>query len=184
MALAINAGMFLVEGVAGIAARSSALQADALDFLGDAANYAISLFVLGKALRHRATASLLKGGTMGLFGLWVVGSTVRHFLDGTVPEAPVMGTIGVVALIANGTVAFLLYTFRSGDSNLRSAWICSRNDAIGNLAVLGAASGVFATGSGWPDYAVAAIIATLALSGAFQVLRHALAELRESPVSP
>jgi len=183
VALAINAGMFLVEIVAGVAAGSSSLQADALDFLGDAANYGVSLFVLGMSLHRRAMASVLKGATMAVFGLWVIGNTVWHLLDGMVPEAAVMGAIGVAALAANLLVAVMLYAFRDGDSNMRSVWICSRNDAIGNLAVLGAASGVFATGSGWPDFAVAGIMAALALWGAIQVLRHAAAELRTSPLA-
>ncbi|MDO8608879.1 MAG: cation transporter [Phaeospirillum sp.] len=180
-ALVINAGMFVVEIVAGMAAGSSALQADSLDFLGDAANYGVSLFVLGMSLHHRARASVLKGATMGAFGLWVLVDTTFHLLNGTVPEAATMGIVGVIALIANGAVAAMLYAFREGDSNMRSVWICSRNDAIGNIAVLAAASGVFATGSGWPDFAVAGIMAALALSGSAQVLRHALAELRYSP---
>ncbi len=183
VALAVNATMFLVEIVAGLVAGSSALQADALDFLGDAVNYAISLFVLGMTLRRRAMASVVKGTTMGVFGLWVVGNTLYHLLAGTVPEAPIMGTIGVIALLANGSVAGLLYAFRGGDSNMRSLWICSRNDAIGNLAVLLAASGVFVTGSGWPDFAVAGVMATLALSGSFQILRQAMAELRQESQS-
>ncbi|ARJ66158.1 Cobalt-zinc-cadmium resistance protein CzcD (plasmid) [Magnetospirillum sp. XM-1] len=181
-ALAINAGMFVVEIVAGMAAGSSSLQADSLDFLGDAANYAVSLFVLGMSLRRRAQASVIKGATMGAFGLWVIGNTLLHALNGTVPESQVMGAVSIAAFIANVTVAIMLYAFREGDSNMRSVWICSRNDAIGNLAVLAAAGGVFASGSGWPDFAVAGIMAALALSGAYQVLRHALAELRYSPV--
>jgi len=180
-ALAINAGMFMVEIVAGVAAGSSSLQADALDFFGDAANYAVSLFVLGMSLRRRALASLVKGATMGAFGLWVIGNTVFQLLHGTVPAAEVMGAVGLAALAANIVVAVMLYAFRDGDSNMRSVWICSRNDAIGNLAVLGAASGVFATGSGWPDLLVAAIMAGLALTGAAQIFRHALAELRLTP---
>lgn len=178
VALGINAVMFLVEIVAGLAAGSSSLQADALDFLGDAANYGISLMVLGMALHRRAMAAMLKGATMGAFGLWVVGNTLHHLLSGTVPEAHVMGAVGVAALAANATVALILYAFRDGDSNMRAVWICSRNDAIGNLAVLLAASGVFATGSGWPDFAVAGVLAALALSGSVQVLRHARSELR------
>jgi Co/Zn/Cd efflux system component len=180
LALAINAGMFGVEIVAGLAAGSSSLQADALDFLGDAANYAVSLLVLGLSLRHRAMASVLKGSTMGVFGLWVIGNTLVHLLNGTIPEAGVMGLVGVAALLANAGVAVMLYAFRDGDSNMRSVWICSRNDAIGNLAVLGAASGVVVTGSGWPDLLVAAVMAGLALSGAAQVLRQAGAELRST----
>lgn len=181
-ALVINAAMFIVEIVAGMAAGSSSLQADSLDFLGDAANYAVSLFVLGMSLRRRAQASVIKGATMGAFGLWVIGNTLLHALNGTVPESQVMGAVGIAAFIANAAVAIMLYAFREGDSNMRSVWVCSRNDAIGNLAVLAAAGGVFASGSGWPDFAVAGIMAALALSGAFQVLRYALAELRYSPV--
>ncbi len=182
-ALVINAGMFVVEIIAGVAAGSSSLQADALDFFGDAANYGVSLFVLGLGLRVRAMASLVKGATMGAFGLWVIGNTAYHLIGGTVPAAEVMGVVGTAALVANVVVAAMLYAFRDGDSNMRSVWICSRNDAIGNLAVLAAASGVFATGSGWPDFAVAAIMAALALSGAAQVLRLALAELRRDAVA-
>lgn len=177
-ALAINAAMFLVELAAGVAAGSSSLQADALDFFGDAANYAVSLFVFGMSLRRRAMASMVKGATMGLFGVWVLANTGHHLLNGTVPEAAVMGVVGLAALVANVAVAVMLYAFRDGDSNMRSVWICSRNDAIGNLAVLAAASGVFTTGAGWPDFAVAGIMAALALSGAAQILRHAATELR------
>lgn len=176
-ALAINAAMFLIEVAAGLAAGSTSLQADAMDFLGDAANYAVSLFVLGMSLRRRAMAALLKGGTMALFGLWVAGSAIHHLIGGTVPEAGIMGAVGVLALLANLGVAVMLYAFRNGDSNMRSVWICSRNDAIGNLAVLAAATGVFATGSGWPDILVAAIMAGLALTGAAQILRQARDEL-------
>ncbi len=178
VALVINAGMFLIEIVAGVAAGSSSLQADALDFLGDAANYGVSLFVLGMSLNRRAMASVLKGGTMAAFGLWVIGNTLWHLINATVPEPSVMGGIGFAALVANLIVAIMLYAFRDGDSNMRSVWICSRNDAIGNLAVLGAASGVFVTGSGWPDVMVAGIMAVLALSGAIQILRYAFLELR------
>lgn len=183
VALAVNAGMFLVEVVAGVTAGSSSLQADALDFFGDAANYTVSLFVLGLSLRRRAMAAMLKGATMGAFGIWVVGSTVHHLLAGTVPEAPVMGAVAIAAFLANVAVAVMLYAFREGDSNRRSVWICSRNDAIGNLAVLAAAGGVFTTGSGWPDFVVAGIMAVLALSGAHQILRHSFADLRRDMAS-
>ena len=176
-ALAVNLAMFAVEISAGLAARSTSLLADSLDFLGDGANYGVSLFVLGMALQWRARASLLKAATMGLFGLWVAGTTVQHALAGTVPVAPVMGVVGTLALAANLAVAALLYRWREGDSNMRSVWICTRNDAIGNLAVLAAAVGVFSLGTGWPDYIVAAIMSGLALTGAFQVTRQALAEL-------
>ena len=151
IALAVNAGMFLAEIVAGVAAGSSALQADALDFLGDAANYAISLGVAGMALSWRSRAALVKGATLGLLGLWVLASTAWHAYAGTLPRAEVMGVVGVLALLTNGGVALMLYRFRGGDANMRSVWICSRNDAIGNLAVLLAAAGVFGTGTGWPD---------------------------------
>jgi|SRR6185437_1980455 len=177
-ALAINGIMFLVEIVAGLMAGSVSLQADALDFLGDVANYGISLFVIGMALRYRAKAALLKGATMGLFGLWVISAIIWHAVYGTLPRAATMGKVGFMALVANGVVFALLWTSRKGDSNMRSAWLCSRNDVIGNLAVLLAAVGVFGTGTGWPDVVVAAIMAGLELQSAVQVMRHALEELR------
>jgi Co/Zn/Cd efflux system component len=181
--LTINAVMFLIEIGAGLAAGSASLQADALDFLGDTANYAISLFVVGMALRYRATAALLKGTTMGLFGLWVLGVTAWHAWHGTVPEALTMGAVGSAALLANAASFGLLWAHRGGDANMRSAWICTRNDVLGNLAVLLAALGVFGTGTGWPDLIVAALMATLALQGAAIVVRHSLAELRPHPVT-
>jgi Co/Zn/Cd efflux system component len=179
VALAINLAMFGVEVLTGLGARSVSLLADSLDFLGDAANYGVSLFVLGMALQWRARASLIKGLTMAAFGLWVLFVTLRHVAAGTVPDAPVMGMIGAVALIANVAVAALLYRYRNGDSNMVSVWICSRNDAIGNVAVMLAAAGVFGAGAGWPDFAVGAIMSGLALYGAWQVVRQALAELRD-----
>jgi Co/Zn/Cd efflux system component len=182
--LAINAAMFAVEVGAGLAAGSASLQADALDFLGDAGNYAISLFVAGMALQYRAGAALLKGATMGVFGLWVIGVALFHAWHGTLPEAFTMGAVGVAALAANAASFGLLWAYRAGDSNMRSAWICTRNDVFGNLAVLLAAAGVFGTGTGWPDIAVAAIMAMLALQGAWMVLRQSLAELRASAVIP
>jgi cation diffusion facilitator family transporter len=177
--LAINAAMFLIEIGAGLAAGSASLQADALDFFGDAANYAISLFVVGMALRYRAMAALAKGSTMGLFGLWIIGTAAWHALHGTVPSAFTMGAVGFVALAANAASFGLLWAHRSGDANMRSAWICTRNDVLGNLAVLLAAAGVFGTGTGWPDIIVAAIMASLALQGAWLVIRQSLAELHE-----
>ena len=177
--LAINAVMFLVEIAAGLAAGSASLQADALDFLGDAANYAISLFVVGMALRYRAMAALANGGTMGLFGLWVIGSVVWHVVHGTVPNAFTMGAVGFAALAANAASFGLLWAYRGGDANMRSAWICTRNDVLGNVAVLLAAAGVFGTGTGWPDIIVAAIMAGLALQGAALVVRQSFGELRQ-----
>lgn len=176
--LVINAAMFAVEIGAGVAAGSASLQADALDFFGDAAGYAISLFVIGKALRYRASVALLKGVSMAAFGLWIVGVIAWHVWHGTVPNAVTMGAIGITALIANAVSFALLWAYRAGDANMRSAWICTRNDVLGNFAVLLAAAGVFGSGAGWPDMVVAAIMATLALHGAFIVIRHALAELR------
>ena len=176
--LAINTGMFGVEVVAGLAAGSASLQADALDFLGDAGNYIISLLVVVMALRYRAMAAFAKGSTMGLFGLWVIGVTASHAWQGTVPEAFTMGAVGVAALLANATSFALLWAYREGDSNMRSAWVCTRNDVLGNIAVLLAALGVFGTGTGWPDIAVAAIMAALALQGAWTVVGHARSELR------
>ena len=179
IALAINASMFLAEIVAGVAAGSASLQADAIDFLGDTANYAISLGVAGMALAWRARAALLKGWSLGLLGVAVLGSTAWHAVAGTLPTAETMGIVGIIALFANGGVALMLYRFRAGDANMRSVWICSRNDAIGNLAVLAAAAGVFGTGTAWPDLIVATIMAALGVSGGWQIVRRASAELRK-----
>lgn len=176
--LAINAAMFAVEVAAGLAAGSASLQADALDFLGDAANYGISLLVVGMALRYRSTAALAKAVTMGAFGVWVIGTVIWHSLHGTLPSAFTMGAVGVAALIANAASFGLLWAHRHGDANMRSAWICTRNDVLGNLAVLLAAAGVFGTGTGWPDVAVAAIMAGLALQGSVAVFRQARGELK------
>ena len=175
IALAVNAGFFVAEIAAGAAAGSAALQADALDFFGDAANYAISLGVAGLALAWRARAAVAKGSTLILFALWVLGSTAWHAVHGTLPRAEVMGVVGIAALIANGGVAFMLYRFRTGDANMRSVWICSRNDAVGNFAVMLAAMGVFGTGTGWPDVIVAAIMGGLGLwaAGRLSVRRAA-----------
>jgi len=178
LVLAINAAMFAVEVIAGLVAGSAALQADALDFLGDAANYAISLLVVGMALRYRASAALAKGATMAAFGLWVITTVVWHAVHGTLPSALTMGTVGGAALVANVASFGLLWAYRHGDANMRSAWICTRNDVLGNLAVLLAALGVFGTGTGWPDIVVAAIMALLAIQGAALVIRQASAELR------
>ena len=181
-ALIANFTMFLVEIVASRLGDSMSLQADALDFLGDSANYAISLFVVGMALTARAKASLFKGATMALFGAWVVGSAVYRAIAGSAPDPSTMGSVAVAALIVNVTVAALLYRFRNGDSNKQSIWLCSRNDTIGNIAVMFAAAGVFASGSRWPDLLVAVIIAALNISAAVHVARLAHAEIRTSRV--
>ena len=184
IALIVNAGFFVAEIVAGAAAGSAALQADALDFFGDAANYAISLGVAGMALAWRARAAAAKGGTLIIFALWVVANTGWHAMHGTLPQADVMGVVGVAALIANGGVALMLHRYRGGDANRRSVWICSRNDAIGNLAVMLAAMGVFGTGTGWPDVTVAAIMGGLGLWGGWQIITQARAELRAPNPAP
>jgi Co/Zn/Cd efflux system component len=178
IALIVNAAMFVIEVGAGLAAGSVALQADALDFLGDAANYGLSLFVLSMALVWRARAALVKGASMGLFGLWVIAAAAISAATGEVPSAPVMGAVGALALGANVGVAVLLYRYRNGDANMRSVWLCTRNDAIGNVAVMAAALGVFGTGTAWPDIAVAAIMASLASVASYQVVVSAMGELK------
>jgi len=184
MALIVNAAMFAVELYAGAAADSHALKADALDFFADAANYAISLLVAGMALAWRARAALLKGVSLALLGLFVIGSAAEAAIHGSSPEPETMGVIGVLALVANVGVALMLFQFRTGDANMRSVWICSRNDAVGNVAVVAAAAGVFGTGSAWPDLIVAAILATLGLTGGWQIIRQARAELRSTRPAP
>lgn len=182
MALFINAAMFGVELIGGLHVGSVSLLADAVDFFGDAANYGFSLLVLGMALQWRARAALLKGLTMGAFGVFVLGRAAWAAMSGVVPEPITMGAIGTLALVANVTVALMLYAWREGDANMRSVWLCSRNDAIGNLAVMGAALGVFGTGSAWPDLAVAVVMAALALTAARSVVTQARAELQPVPV--
>jgi Co/Zn/Cd efflux system component len=182
IALGVNAGMFAVEMAAGAAADSRALQADALDFLGDAANYAISLLVAGMALAWRARAALAKGLTLVGLGGWVMITAILAALGGAAPEPELMGVIGALALAANTGVAIMLYRFRTGDANMRSVWICSRNDAVGNIAVMAAALGVFGTGTAWPDLIVAAILALLGISGGIQIVQQARLELRSVAV--
>lgn len=177
--IALNAGMFVVEMTAGQMARSQALQADALDFLGDALTYGISLAVIGASLRARTNAALAKAVSLLAMGLWVFGSTVYRVIYIGTPEAQVMGIIGFLALLANLASVGLLLRYKDGDANVRSVWLCSRNDAIGNLAVMVAALGVWGTASGWPDLIVATIMAGLFLSSAVQILRQALAERRD-----
>jgi Co/Zn/Cd efflux system component len=176
--IGINGAMFIVEIAAGTLAGSQALKADALDFLGDTATYAISLFVIGMPLVWRARAALVKGLSLGAMGLWVLGTTAYHVLVLGVPLAEVMGAIGFLALLANLTSVLLLLKFRDGDANVRSVWLCSRNDAVGNFAVILAASGVWATGTAWPDLIVAGIMAALFLWSSAQIVCQAVAELR------
>ena len=176
-ALVINAAMFVVEWGAGLSAGSVSLLADAVDFFGDAANYGVSLLVLGMALAWRARAALLKGAAMAMFGVFVLGRAAWSLAAGIVPEPLTMGTIGALALVANVAVAAMLFAWRGGDANMRSVWLCSRNDAIGNLAVMAAALGVFGTGSAWPDLGVAVVMGALALTAARTVIAQARAEL-------
>ncbi|RJG03514.1 cation transporter [Noviherbaspirillum sedimenti] len=177
IALFVNAGMFGVELLSGWAAGSVSLLADAVDFFGDAANYAVSLFVLGLAPIWRSRTALVKGVTMGGYGFFVLAMSAWNLNAGTVPEASTMGKIGFLALAANVFVAILLFVYRNGDSNMRSVWLCSRNDAIGNVAVLLAAWGVFGTGAGWPDLLVATVMGVLGLSAARSVIAQARREL-------
>lgn len=177
IALVVNFTMFLVEIGAGVQAGSLSLLADAADFAGDALNYAVSLAVLASALAWRARAAVFKAATMIGFGLYVLGSAVWSVWNGELPQAVTMGAVALLALAANVAVAWMLYAFREGDANMRSVWLCSRNDAIGNVAVLLAALGVFGTGSAWPDLVVASLMATLALHGGWTVLRQARNEL-------
>lgn len=173
IALFINLAMFFVELIGGAYTHSSALWADSLDFFGDAVNYAVSLAVLGASLYWRATVALFKGVIMAIFGFVVIAKTIYAYIQGIPPEAITMGVIGALALIANVISAVVLYAFRDGDSNMQSVWLCSRNDAIGNVAVIFAAIGVFGTGSMLPDLIVAVIMATLGLTGGYQVIKKA-----------
>ena len=178
IALVLNAAMFAVEIGASWSSGSVSLMADAIDFFGDAANYALSLAVLAMAATARSKAALFKAACMAGFGVFVLGQAAWNLQAGTPPQATTMGVVGFAALLVNAGVALMLYRFRTGDANMRSVWICSRNDALGNVAVMLAALGVFGTGSAWPDLAVAAAMAALALTGSWTVLRHARDELR------
>ncbi len=181
--IVLNAGMFAVEMAMGHVARSQSLQADALDFFGDALTYGISLAVIGASVRIRAGAALAKGASLFLMGLWVFGSTVYRVLAMDVPQADIMGSIGFMALAANVASVLLLVRYKDGDANVRSVWLCSRNDAIGNIAVMIAAVGVWGTASGWPDIAVAAIMAGLFVTSSVQIVTRAVREWRLGAVT-
>lgn len=180
LVILINASMFFVEMGMGITAQSQALKADALDFLSDTATYALSLYVIGRSTIWRTNASLFKGFSLGVLGIWVFGSTCYQIFVTGNPVAGVMGAVGILAFVANVISAILLYKFRNGDANVRSVWLCSRNDAIGNLAVVLAAVGVWGTDTAWPDLVVAGLMAGLFLSGAFQIVRQAQMEKNQS----
>ena len=178
----INAVMFFVEITAGLKSGSQALLADALDFAGDSATYAISLFVIGASLRTRAMASLFKGGSLAFIAIIILGSSLFRFLGDTVPVAETMGVIGFLALVANLTSLVILMRWRDGDSNVRSVWLCSRNDAIGNVGVIIAGIVVAITGAAWPDLVVAILLATLFLRSSVSIISQARAELKSGEV--
>jgi Co/Zn/Cd efflux system component len=182
--IAINAAMFFIEMTAGALAGSQALQADALDFFGDTLTYGISLAVIGRSLAVRSNAALLKGASLMLMGLWVFGSTAYQLLVLGLPRAEVMGFVGLLALTANVASVLLLARYKDGDANVRSVWLCSRNDAIGNVAVMLAAVAVWATASPWPDLIVAVAMAGLFLSSSISILRQSMAERGSAPSHP
>ncbi len=175
--IAINSIMFVVEMTAGLSAGSQALKADALDFAGDATTYAISLAVIGASLRTRARASLFKGASLALIAAVVLLTAITRFFGDAVPQAGTMGMVGLVALAANLCSVMILLKWRDGDSNVRSVWLCSRNDAIGNVGVIGAGGLVLLTGSAWPDLLVAMMLAGLFLRSATAITVQALSEL-------
>ena len=182
--IAINASMFLVEMGAGALAGSQALQADALDFLGDATTYGISLAVIGASIQVRARAAILKALSLSAMALWVLGSTAYHVLILGIPRAEIMGAVGILALAANVASVLILMRYKDGDANVRSVWLCSRNDAIGNVAVMVAALAVWGTATKWPDLLVAAIMAGLFLTSSIQILRQSFKEMRETRTVP
>jgi Co/Zn/Cd efflux system component len=182
--IAINASMFLVEMGAGALAGSQALQADALDFLGDATTYGISLAVLGTSIQIRARAAILKALSLTAMALWVLGSTAYHVIVLGIPRAEIMGAIGFLALAANVASVLILVRYKDGDANVRSVWLCLRNDAIGNVAVMVAALAVWGTATKWPDLLVAAIMAGLFLTSSIQILRQSFREIREGRAVP
>ena len=176
MVIAINASMFVVEMFGGVLARSQALKADALDFLGDTLTYGMSLAVIGRPLKTRATVAMVKGVSLLLMGLWVLGNTLYHTLVLQTPAAPVMGAIAFAALAANVASVLLLLPYKDGDANVRSVWLCSRNDAYGNIGVIAASWLVWLTGSPWPDIAVAFVMAALFTHSSWRILSQARAE--------
>lgn len=183
LALWVNLAMFFVEGLASLQSGSVSLMADAIDFFGDSANYILSLTVLSMGMVWRGRAALAKGVTMVVFGLVVWGRAIWVAHSGLTPEPLTMGAVGALALLANVAVALVLFRFRSGDSDMRSVWLCSRNDAIGNVAVMAAALGVFGTGTAWPDLVVAGIMGTLAITAGISVARHARSDIATARAS-
>ncbi len=184
LVIAINALMFFVEMGASVASDSMALRADALDFLGDSFTYAITLLAIGHSLRWRASAAMFKGVTLALMGTWVLGSTLYRLFILGIPNELIMGSVALLAFLANLISVLLLLKYREGDANVRSVWLCSRNDAIGNVAVMVAAGVVYMTGSHWPDLLVAFFLALLFLNSSSQIIRQASAELRTLNSTP
>ena len=183
IALWVNLAMFVVEGIASLSSGSVSLMADAIDFFGDSANYTLSLTVLSMGMLWRGRAAMVKGITMTAFGLVVWARAVWVVQAGITPEPLTMGAVGLLALAANVSVAAMLFKFREGDSDMRSVWLCSRNDAISNIAVMVAALGVFGIGTAWPDLIVAAIMGTLAITAGISVMRHARSDIAQARAS-
>ena len=183
LVIAINGSMLMFEATAGWLADSVALEADALDFAGDTATYAISLFVLSRPLRILALAALFKGAAMALMACWVLGLALVQYFAAAVPDASVMGAVGIAALAANALSVWILFRYRAGDANMRSVWLCSRNDMIGNAAVIVAAVTVAVVNARWPDLVVAMAMAALFLAGAISIVRQAVGELRTGALS-
>ncbi len=177
--IALNAGMFITEVIGGVLAQSQALQADALDFLADSLTYALSLWAIGRPIAVRSRVAWLKGVSLSLMGLWVLLFSVYRFFVVAEPEPFTMGWIALLALAVNLISVLLLLAYRNGDANVRSVWLCSRNDAIGNIAVMIAAAGVWWTGAAWPDLVVAILMALLFLNSSWQILAQ-VAEEREA----
>jgi len=176
--IALNAIMFFVEMTAGQFANSRSLQADALDFFGDSVTYTISLVVIGSSIKVRTNVALFKGISLFIMGLWVLGSTVYSTFNTSIPKTEMMGAIGFLALLVNLSTVFILMNYKEGDANVRSVWLCSRNDAIGNIAVMIAALIVWGAASRWPDLVVAGIMSGLFISSAMQIIRQAMHEKR------
>lgn len=183
IALWVNLTMFLLEGYASLQSGSVSLLADAIDFFGDSANYLLSLSVLSMGMVWRGRAAMVKGITMTVFGFAVLGRAFWVMQNDITPEPLTMGAVGLLALVANMGVAIMLFRFREGDSDMRSVWLCSRNDAIGNIAVMVAALGVFGTGTAWPDLIVAAIMGSLAITAGTSVVRHARSDIARGKIA-
>jgi len=181
LVIAINAVMFAVEMYGGAMAGSQALKADALDFLADSATYGLSLWAIGRSLQTRSNAAIVKGVSLLLMGAWVFGSSIYQIFVMQVPVAPLMSIIGMMALAANVVSVLILVRYKDGDANVRSVWLCSRNDAISNIAVILAAGVVWYTQSAWPDLIVAIFMAGLFTSSAIQILKQAWAERKAPP---